>query len=167
MMEDEVLVVTIVNHVAVDIAAPRDTVWKVILDEYVEAKKFREGGYSIEPLDDLAAAFGGYRMRLWKDGLMVDERVCHITERDENAHRLSLFADYLSVPTGMQVFATYHAQEAPGGTRYALDCHARMGIPAPAGGTKKDVAAMLTQMEKQFDAALLDYLGGVKKKIEG
>lgn len=157
--------VTIVNHVALDIAASPDAVWRSILDEYVEAKKFREI-YEVEPIDDPAAFLGGYRIRLVKDGAVVDDRIAQITERDETARRLSLFADYVSVPGGLQVYATYHAQDTGGRTRYALDCHARTSVETPDGGGRADVAAAAAEMSGHFDAALLDYLQGVKTRLE-
>ncbi|MDT9599929.1 SRPBCC family protein [Sphingosinicella rhizophila] len=167
-MTEQKLIVTMVNHVAVDMAAAPDAVWKLILEEYVEAKKFQEGGYSIESIDDPAAIHGGYIMRLWKDGIKLDERICHITERDEAARRLSLYADYVAIPGGMQVYATYHAREsAGGGTRYALDCHSRIGIEVPADATRSDVATMIATFTKQADGALYDYLNSVKAKAEG
>src|SRR5262245_2874640 len=123
---------TIVNHVTVDIKAEPEAVWRVILDEYVETKKFREQGYAIEPLDDPAFARGGYRMRLEKDGALIDERNCYFTERDDGAHRLSLFADYLSVPGGLQVYATYGVEPKGEGARYTIHCHSRMSVEAPS-----------------------------------
>lgn len=158
--------VTIVNHVAVDIAAAPDAVWRTILDEYVEVKKFRET-HAVEPLDDPAAILGGYRLRLEKDGAAADERVVHITECDAASRRLSLFADYLSVPGGLQVFATYQAHAAAGSARYTLDCHTRMSIEAPIAGARETVAAAVAQMRTHFDTALIQYLGSVKTKLEG
>lgn len=163
-MTEQNIRVTIVNHAAVDIAAPPAAVWQTILDEYIEAKKFREIGYAIEPLDDPATCLGGYRMRLEQDGAVIDERLCHVTERDEIAHRLSMFADYLA--GGMIVYATYHAEAAPGGTRYRLDCHSTLGIPQPAGAGRAEVAAAVAEMTAQFDAALTGYLESIKAKLE-
>lgn len=165
-MADQNLMATIVNHVAVLIAAPVEAVWQTILEEYVEARKFREIGYAIVPLDDPAAVLGGYRMRLEEHGAAVDERICQITEYDEGARRLSLFADYLSMPGGMLVYASYHAQETAGGARYAIDCHARISIEAPAGDTRADIAATISAMQAQFNAALSGYLESVKVKLE-
>lgn len=156
--------VTIVNHAAVDIAISPAAVWQTILDEYIEAKKFRELGYAIEALDDPAAYLGGYHMRLEQDGAVVDERICHVTERDEAAHRLSMFADYLA--GGMIVYATYHADAAPGGTRYRLDCHATLGIAPPAGAGQAEIAATVGEMTAQFNAALNGYLESIKAKLE-
>lgn len=163
-MTEQNVRVTIVNHAAVDIAAPPAAVWQTILDEYIEAKKFREIGYAIEPLDDPAAYLGGYHMRFEQDGAVVDERLCHVTEHDEAALRLSMFADYLA--GGMIVYATYHAEAAPGGTRYRLDCHSTLGIPQPAGAGRAEVAAAVAEMTAQFDAALTGYLESIKAKLE-
>lgn len=160
----EPIPVTMVNHVAMDMAAPPDAVWDAILDDYIEARKFREVG-TIEPIDDPAAVFGGYRMRFEKDGV-VDERIVHITERDDAARRLSAAADYLSVPGGMRVYATYHAQPVAGGTRYAIDCHTQINIEAPAGDAKAGVAATLADMTAGADAHLVAYLESIKARVE-
>lgn len=165
-MTEQRMRVTIVNHVAADIACPPDTVWRAILDEYVEATKFREIGYAIEPLDEPAAHLGGYRMRFEQDGAVVDDRICRFSELDHGARRLSIFADYLSAPDGMLVYATYHAAEAAGGTRYHLDCHGTLAIEQPADAGRSEVAAAVAGMKSQFDAALISYLESVKAKLE-
>src|SRR3546814_12884838 len=72
-------------------------------------------------LDAPAAIFGGYRMTVEKDGMAVDDRIVHIIERDEKARRLSLFANYLLFPGGLEVYATYQAQPTATRTRYAID----------------------------------------------
>lgn len=160
----EMIPVTMVNHVAMDIEAPPGSVWRVILDDYVHARKFRERG-TVEPLDDPAAIFGGYRTRIEQDGV-IDERIVHITERDEIRHRLSAAADYLSVPGGMRVYATYHARAADGGTHYTIDCHAQFRIEAPADDVKAGVAATIAEMAAGADVQLLAYLESVKARVE-
>jgi hypothetical protein len=155
---------TMVNHVAVDIAAAPDAVWREIVELYVEAKKFREQG-SVTPLDDPAAPLGAYRMRIDHGGSVIDERLCQITERDEATRRLSMFADYLSVPGGMQVYATYQAQEAPGGTRFALDCHSRLSLEMPAEGPA-GLAGALAAGKAQADHYLVAFLESVKAGLE-
>jgi hypothetical protein len=157
--------VTMVNHVALDIASSPGAVWRAILDDYVEASKFREAG-AIVPLDDPAAIFGGYRIRLEQDGI-VDERIVRITERDEANRRLSVTADYLSVPGGMRVYATYHARATGEGTLYAIDCHTQLTIDQPADGAAADIAGTLAGMAAGADAHLLTYLGAVKARVEG
>lgn len=156
---------TIVNHVAIDIAAAPDAVWRAIIHEYVGASKFGEQ-YAIEPIDDPIAVLGGYRMRLEKDGAVVDERVVHFTEHDDTERRLSLFADYLSVPDGLQVFATYQAHETRGGVRYTIDCHTRTSIEAPATGAREDIIAAVAKMKGHFDTALTQYLESTKASLE-
>ena len=164
-MSDTQLKVTMINHVGVDIAASPDAVWQAILEEYIEMKKFREVA-RIESIDDPAAALGGYHMLVEKDGVVVDERIIHITERDEAARRLSLYADYLKIPGGMQVYATYHAQTAPGGARFQIDCHSRVPIEAPVGGARADVAAALAGTAVEADKHLAAYLDSVKARLE-
>ncbi len=149
-----------VNHVALDMAAPPAAVWQAILDDYVDAKKFREAG-AVEPSRDPAAILGGYRIRIEHEGI-IDERVVRITERDEEARRLSAVADYLSVPGGMRVFATYHAQEVAGGTRYAIDCHAELEVATPADR----LAETLRELTSGADRHLLAYLETVRARVE-
>jgi hypothetical protein len=158
--------VTIVNHAAIDIAASPDALWRAILEDYVTGEKFGSVGYAVEPLDDPAAVLGGYRMRLEQDGAVVDDRIVHVTERDEAARRLSLHADYLSVPGGFEVFATYQAHEVAEGARYTLDCHTRMTVEAPDDGGEADIAATLAGMKAQFGAALDDFFARVKARVE-
>lgn len=163
-MTAERITVTMVNHVAMEISASPDAVWQVILDDYVNATKFREIG-AVEPIDDPAALLGGYRTRIEHNGAIVDERIVHITERDEKARRVSAFADYLSVPGGLQVYASYHAREAPGGTLYTIDCHSRPTIDVPAGG-KDALMKLISTMQADADAHMIGYLEGVKARLE-
>lgn len=157
--------VTLVNHVAVDIARPPAEVWDAIVEAYVYAAKFSAQGYEIEPLDgDPAALLGGYRMRFTQDGAVIDDRICRISERDDAARRLSICADYApGRPDGMMVYVTYAAHVAEGGARYTIDCHTRIKVEAPAGTTLADAAA---ELKARFDAALVAYLASVKAKLE-
>lgn len=165
-MTEQSAPVTIVHHAAIDIAASADAAWQAILDDYVDARKFRETGYAIEPIDDPAAPLGGYRIRIEQDGVVVDERICHITERDDAARRLSMFADYLSIPGGMQVYATYHAQDAEAGSRYALDCHSSLPTSLFVSDAETEIGAAVAGMTAQAEAGLIHYLEGVKTRLE-
>nr|WP_316640432.1 hypothetical protein [uncultured Roseateles sp.] len=158
--------VTIVNHVAIDIKAPPEAVWRAIQEEYVEAKKFRQLG-TLQPLDDPAAVLGGFRMRLEHEGV-IDEREVRYTEIDHAARRLSVYADYLTVPVGgMGVWVTYQAQEVPEGTRYAIDAHARLHVEVQEGGGKADIATAIDALTHSFDGSLRAYLEKVKAGFEG
>ncbi|WP_447761378.1 hypothetical protein [Sphingopyxis panaciterrae] len=157
--------VTIVNHLGADIAAEPGTVWADIVDMFVEARQWRADGYAIEPVDDPAAVLGGYHMQIEQDGVAADQRIVHITERDETARRLSLFVEFLSVPSVL-VYATYHAQEAPCGARYMIDCHTRMSIEPPVSGSRAAVATAIDGLSNHFETHLNGYLGRVKARLE-
>jgi hypothetical protein len=159
--------VTIVNHITIDIAATRDALWQAILEDYVTGDKFGSAGYAVESLDDdPGAVLGGYRMKLEKDGAVVDDRIVRITERDDEARRLSLCADYLTIPGGFKVCATYQAQDSELGTRYALDCHTLMTLEAPAGGAGSDIPATLAETHGQFQSHLADFFQRIKARLE-
>src|SRR3546814_202200 len=134
-------------------------------EEYGEAKKFRAFA-KVAPLDDPAAIFGGYRMTVEKDGMAVDDRIVHIIERDEKARRLSLFANYLLFPGGLEVYATYQAQPTATRTRYAIDCFSRVGIPTPTSGKREDVAAAVAEIAAESDKYLIDYLDSIRTRLE-
>lgn len=156
---------TMVNHVALDIAASPDAVWQEIVTLYVEAKKFREQGV-VTTIDEPAAPLGAYRMRIDHGGGAIDERLCRITERDEDARRLSIFADYLSVPGGMQVYATYQAVDrGDGRAAFAIDCHSRISLPMPPEGPA-GLPAALASGKAQADQYLVAFLESVKAGLE-
>jgi hypothetical protein len=159
------LPVTVVNHAAIDIAASADRLWRLIREDFGEAQRWRSLGYSIEPIDDPAAVLGGYRMWMQHDGKVVDNRICHLTEIDETARRLSLFIDYLSEPGGAQVYVTYQAHDITGATRFTLDCHTRVGIQPPDDG--QSIAATVDAIKTKSDTHLAGYLAQVKAGLEG
>jgi hypothetical protein len=158
--------ITFVNHLSVDIAVPADVVWREIVDSFVEARRWRETGYAIEPIDDRAAVLGGYRMRLERDDAATDERVVRVTERDDVERRLSLFVDFSSAPDGLVVHATYGARAMGAGARYTIDCYTQMGIRPAGTGSAADIAAAIDEMKNHSGKYLTDYLGGVKSRLE-
>lgn len=164
-MSEKMVRITIVNHLAQDIATTPDAIWRTILDEYVEALKFRDLGYEIVPLDDPAAVLGGYRMLYRENGAIVADTSCIFTERDEGAQRLSIFSDNRSAANKMVVYVTYRAVATNDGACYEIDCHSSLDIPLDEtpGATAKSVA----EMKIQFDDALGGYLARIKGKLEG
>jgi len=154
---------TIVNHAVIDIAADADAVWQVILNEIVEAKSFRDLNAMI-PLDDPDVPLGGYRTKLDDGEGGIDERVIHVTERDEAARRLSVRADFVSDPGGTQVYATYQAREIQGGTCFTIDCHTRLQLDVPDGA---DAGAVIARETATYDTEMTARLVKVKKRLEG
>lgn len=163
----ERILVTMVNHVAMDIAASPDAVWRTIVEDYLEAKKFQNEGGEIEPFVDPGAVFGSYQIRFEHEGAVVDERIVRITELDGTARRLSATADYLSFPGGMKVYATYHAEEVAGATRYKIDCHTLVHIEAPEGDGQAGIARALAETTAAADGYLVAYLESIKRRVEG
>jgi hypothetical protein len=154
---------TIVNHVAIDILAGADAVWQVILHEIVEAKTLRDLN-AVTTLDDPDVPLGGYRTTLDNGEGGVDERVIHVTERDEAARRLSVRADFVSDPGGNQVYATYQAREIPGGACFTIDCHTSLALDVPDG---TDVGAIIARDTAHYDTEMTARLEKVKKRLEG
>ena len=132
--------VVIVNHCAIDIACPPSRLWAALTDDYADGGGFARAGYRIDPLDEPALVLGGYRMRFEREAL-VDERICRITERDEDVMRLSLQADYLSAEAnGMVVYASYQAMPAGDGALYRLDCHTTLSLDARVNASRAEIA---------------------------
>lgn len=166
-MAEAVIQTTVVNHLMIDIEAAPELVWNHIVETFAEARKWRADGYMVEAIDDISAILGGYRMRLERSGEATDERVVHVTERDGTARRLSLRVDFVSVPHGVTVYATYHAQQAADGTRYAIDCHTRMGFAVPVIDTRAHLASAVDAMKTHSDTYLNSYLARIKAELEG
>lgn len=161
--------VTIVNHNSVDIERPANVVWQEILESYVDGRKFGAQGYAIESLsEDPASLLGGYRMT-YRDaaGKLLDERVCRITERDENAMRLSLCAEY-AMPAEMRlvVNATYQAIPTAGGSRYELHAYSTFDVALPADAAEPGPAQVADQFRSSSSGHLDTYLRSVKERLE-
>lgn len=161
--------ITVVNHNAVDIDRPANVVWQDILETYVDGRKFSSQGHVIEPLkDDPAAYLGGYRMTLRdKDGTVVDDRVCRITERDEAAMRLSLCAEYF-VPSEMKLIvnASYQATATASGSRYTLDAYSMMDVALPSSSADPTVKQVAEQFQSGSAGHLDAFLKSVKDRLE-
>ena len=161
MTPSDIVRSVIVNHVAVDMAVFPDRLWADIAKSFGGYDVWTAAGYKVDEIDDPTALLA-YRMTLEKDGAIADQRVVRVTEKDEGARRISLFADFLSQPHGLLVFASYQAHEIAGGARYTIDCHSRMGIE-PGAGT---VVAKIAELQKSFDTYLNDSLHKLKAKLE-
>lgn len=161
--------ITVVNHNAVDIARPATAVWQDIVSTYVEGRKFSSQGHVVEPLrDDPTAYLGGYRMTLRdKDGTVLDDRVCRITERDEAAMRLSLCAEYF-VPPEMKLIvnASYQAVPTTSGSRYTLDAYSMMDIALPKSASEPPVRQVAEQFQSGSAGHLDTFLRSVKDRLE-
>lgn len=161
--------ITVVNHNAVEIDRPAQVVWQDILETYVDGRKFSSQGHVVEPLkDDPAAYLGGYRMTLHdKDGNVVDDRICRITERDDAAMRLSLCAEYLVPPEmNLIVNASYAASTTPGGSRYTLDAYSTMNVALPNNATEPSLKQVAEQFQSGSSAHLDAFLRSVKQRLE-
>ena len=161
--------ITVVNHNAVDINRPAQALWQDILETYVDGRKFSSQGHVIEPLtDDPAAYLGGYRMTLKdKDGTLVDDRVCRITERDEAAMRLSLCAEYFVPPEmNLIVNASYQATPTANGSRYTLDAYSMMDVALPKSASEPSVKQVAEQFQSGSAGYLDTFLKSVKDRLE-
>lgn len=161
-----VIPATIVNHAMIAIAATPASVWEVILEQFVDVERLGEFGV-VTPLDDHTAPLGGYHMQLDLGEGKTDRRIVRITEYDPVELRLSLFADFLSVPGGMKAYITYHAQSVAEGARFAVDCHLRLQLDVPDGATRADVVDMIAEKTASGDEQLAQHMKAVRSRLEG
>ncbi len=75
-------------------------------------------------------------------------------------------ADYLSVPGGMTVHASYQAQADGANARFAIDCFSTLGIDPPGDESQAAVAEAVATMSAQYETALLGYLQSFKAALE-
>lgn len=149
---------TIVNLVSIEIDCPEDVLWRYILEEYCDGRKFSRNGYVVVAEAFAGYPLGSYRIRRETSDPIEDDRLCHLTELDADERRLSMLADYLSVPGSMAVYATYEVQNAAGGSRFVLTSHSSIGVPNPA---------LIAANKIQFETGLQAYLNEVKERLEG
>ena len=149
---------TIVNLVSIEVDCPADVLWRYVLEEYRDGRKFSRNGYVVVPEEFAGYPLGSYRIRRGTGDTIEDNRLCHRTELDADERRLSMLADYLSVPGGMAVYATYEVQKAAGGSRFVLTSHSTVEVPDPA---------LIATYKVQFEAGLLAYLNETKTRLEG
>ena len=161
--------ITVVNHNSVDIARPAAAVWEDILEMYVDGHKFSAQGHVVEPLQgDPAAYLGGYRMTLrGKDGTVLDDRACRITERDDATLRLSLCAEYF-IPAELKLIvnASYQAIPTTSGSRYALDAYSMLDVSLPRDDSEPSVRQVAAQFQSESAGYLADFLRSVKDRLE-
>jgi hypothetical protein len=158
--------VVIVNHCAIDIACPPSHLWAALTVDYADGGGFARAGYQIEPLDEPALVLGGYRMRFESEAL-VDERICRITERDEDVMRLSLQADYLSAEAnGMVVYASYQALPDGEGALYRLDCHTTLDLEAGVSASREELARSITRLRDHFQDGIAGKAAELKARLE-
>lgn len=126
-----------VNHAAVDVDCPPETVWAAILELRTGAPFAARGALVEAFADEASAPLGGYRFSLRDaNGAVSDERECIITECDEAERRLALYASWLGpAEKGVKVRSSYQAIATPAGSRYEIHCHVTQPVPLlDAGG---------------------------------
>jgi hypothetical protein len=161
--------VTAVNHATIDIACEPQRVWRDILETFLEGGQFVQQGYQMEPLtEDPAAFLGGYRIHLkGADAAITDDRIVHVTERDEHALRLSLFADYRLPPEmALVVHASYQAVPIHSGTRYELHAYSNFNLARPERGATPTLADTVATFTKQAAVFLNQRLAATKVRLE-
>lgn len=158
--------VTIVNHCALEMDCAPALLWKTLVENYVEGGGFARAGYRIVPLDEPALPLGGYRMRLEDEG-REDERICRITERDEQAMRLSVHADYLSPgANAMTVYATYQSEPAGSRARFLLDCHSTLNLETGPDASRENIAQSIAALRDQFDRGIRENAERLGARLE-
>jgi hypothetical protein len=158
--------ITVVNHARIEIACPPADIWRMLLADYGEGQGFARAGYRIDPVDDPSAPLGSYHMH-FETADLLDERICHVTERDAEAMRLSLHANYLAgYAKDMAVYATYQAIPIDGGSLYSLDCHSTIDHGVEDGASREEIANSVDALRDQFQQGLESGFAKIKAFLE-
>ena len=159
--------ITVVNHAQIEIACPPERVWRMITEDLGTGQGFASQGYRIEPLAAPVPYLGAYRMSL-ETPAFVDNRFCGVTERDDAAMRMSLYAEFLSAQANnMVTYATYQAIRTERGCLYRLDCHSTLDHAVNDGAPREDIATSVAALQAQFDQGLAAGFVKHKAKFEG
>lgn len=158
--------VTVVNHARIALACPPANIWRMLLADYGEGQGFARAGYQIDPVDDPSAPLGSYHM-FFENADLLDERICHVTERDAETMRLSLHARYLAgYAKDMVAYATYQAKPADGGSVYSLDCHSTIDHKVKDGASREEIANSVDTLRDQFQHGLENGFAKIKALLE-
>jgi len=156
-----------VHHLDIDIACSPAAAWSYTIANMAEGGMFAVPGCTVEPIGtDLSAPIGGYRFRI-QTAESVDERICRVTERDEEVLRLSLHTEAISAAgRNMVIYVTYHVAPSDAGCRYQVDSHSSLDLDISDEASPAEIASAIAALRTQFDDGLQASLIGIKAQME-
>ena len=157
---------TRVVHCSIEIARPASVVWKWIRTDIAEAQHYLRLGYRIDPLDDPAACVKAYRLRL-ESPEMNDEIRAEVTELNEEAMRLSMFAEFSSAQAkGLVAYVTYQAVASGTGSLLKMDCHAAFDLDMDEHASREEIASSAETGRQYYERDTSEWFVDVKARLE-
>ena len=157
---------TRVVHCSIEIARPPSVVWNWIRNDIAEAQHYLRLGYRIDPLDDPSACCKAYRLRL--DSIDLEDVIrAEITEFDDKAMRLSMFAEFSSPQAkGLVAYVTYQAVPSGTGSRLQMSCHAAFDLDVDPHASAEDVARSAEAGRRYYERDAAEWFVEVKARLE-
>jgi hypothetical protein len=157
---------TRVVHCEVEIARPASTVWKWILEDIAAGQHYARLGYRIDSLDDPHPYFKAYRLHFESVDL-VDDIMAGITELDERAMRLSMFAEFASPQAkGLVAYVTYRAVPRESESVLQMDCHATFDLDVDEHALPEDIARRAEAGRSHYERDTKEWFAEVKARFE-
>ena len=157
---------TRVVHCGVEIARPASIVWKWILEGIAAGQHYARAGYRIDSLADPHPYFKAYRLHL-ESADLVDEIMAGITELDDKAMRLSMFAEFSSPQAkGLVAYVTYQAIPRDGSSLMQMDCHATFDLDLDEHASPEDIARSAEAGRGYYERDTTGWFGEVKTRLE-
>jgi hypothetical protein len=159
--------ITIVNHVSIDIARPPAMLWQEILSGIAQGGQFAAVGCIVEPLTaDPLAILGGCHI-IMGSGDDADGATSYVTERDEQAMRLSVQAEFFGPNArGMVSHATYLAVTDGNSSRFCVDTHSTVDLPVGKAPSREEVAKAAAALRDEFQRGMQASLNATKARLE-
>jgi hypothetical protein len=157
---------TRVVHCSIEIARPPAVIWKWIRNDIAEAQHYLRLGYRIDPLNDPTACSKAYRLRLESPDTTDDIRA-EITEFDEAARRLSMFAEFSSPQAkGLVAYVTYQAVPRDPCTLLQMDCHAAFDFDVNEHASPEEIARSAEAGRQYYERDTAEWFAEVKTRLE-
>lgn len=159
--------ITVVNHVSVDIARPPAQLWQEILSGIAAGGQFAAAGCTVKPIAaDPVATLGGCQI-IMASGSNADGATSYVTERDEEAMRLSVQAEFFGPNArGMVSYATYHAVTDGNSSRFCVDTHSTVDLPVGKAPSHDEVAKAAAALRDEFQRGMQASLNATKARLE-
>ena len=157
---------TRVVHCRTEIARPAAVVWSWILEDIAACQHYARLGYRIDPLDYSTLGVNAYRLH-FAGADLIDDIAAGITELDQKAMRLSMFAEFSSPQAnGLVAYVTYQAIPKDGGSVLQMDCHATFDLDVDPHASPQDIERSAEASRSYYERDTTEWFAEVKARLE-
>ena len=157
---------TRVVHCSVEIARQPSVVWSWILNDIAAGQHYARLGYRIDPSSDPTSHLKTYRLH-FKSADRVDDIMAAITELDDKAMRLSMFAQFFSPQArGLVAHVTYQAVARGNDSLLQMSCHATFDLDVDEHASAEEIARSAEAGRHCYERDTTEWFDEIKVRLE-